>query len=81
MDYKYLVVIEYPGVDDTYDAKIRSVVDRYRNEGGSGYSIQSGCRDLCFFFVKKGAAKNAARRVRQMKPKRRGTKVHIINAE
>jgi hypothetical protein len=71
----YTVSVTYPGYDHSYDDRIAKVVRR--SADGHGYCFD-GTRDVTFWFQTKEGAKNAAKRVREMRPKRRGTRVTVI---
>lgn len=71
----YRVVVSYPGHSRDYDDQIRKAARR--DSGGSGYCFADGMRDIVFYFATKHGASNAVKRVRTMKPKKRGTSVKI----
>ena len=71
----YGVVAEYPDYDHSYDRRIEKAARR--SMGGCGFCFSDGYRDVSFTFRSKEAANAAAKRIREMRPKKRGTRVKV----
>jgi len=73
--YLFLLSVEYTGTDPELDAKIQKLVGR--KWGMSGDMIEDRVRFLNFFFMRKSASTNAAKRVRKIR--RKGMRVQEVD--
>lgn len=73
--YLFLLSVEYPGTDPELDAKILKLVGRKWLMAGT--VIEERVRFLSFFFVRKSASMNAAKRVRKIRLK--GMRVKVVD--
>jgi len=73
----FSVNVSYPGFDREYDNAIHKAAKRFSD--GGGYDFSAKRRDVSFYFVRKNAADNAVKRLRAMRPKKRGTRVSVTS--
>lgn len=64
---QYTLVATYPFGSNVTDRELRKAVNCSRNEGGSGFSLIDGGRDLVWYFNSKRGANGAAARIRKIR--------------